>query len=110
MSGEIAFSKGRSNAAIASALVISERAVEKHITNIFTKLHITDRAQAVVRARLRSRKNAGNFAKQNPNCHFIPNCLPGRRGRLQHFYDWRNLCFRRSFCQAVMMTRWEQNK
>ena len=30
--------EGRSNGAIAAALVISERAVEKHIANIFGKL------------------------------------------------------------------------
>jgi DNA-binding NarL/FixJ family response regulator len=30
--------EGRSNGAIADALVISERAVEKHVANIFTKL------------------------------------------------------------------------
>ena len=30
--------EGRSNGAIAAALVISERAVEKHIANIFSKL------------------------------------------------------------------------
>ena len=29
--------EGRSNGAIAAALVISERAVEKHIANIFSK-------------------------------------------------------------------------
>ena len=33
-----AMAEGRSNAAIAAALVISERAVEKHISNIFSKL------------------------------------------------------------------------
>jgi DNA-binding NarL/FixJ family response regulator len=32
--------EGRSNAAIASQLVISEGAVEKHVTNIFTKLDL----------------------------------------------------------------------
>ncbi len=32
--------EGRSNAGIASALVISEGAVEKHVTNIFTKLDL----------------------------------------------------------------------
>jgi len=32
--------EGRSNTAIASALVISDRAVEKHVANIFTKLDL----------------------------------------------------------------------
>ena len=32
--------EGRSNAAIASALVISDGAVEKHVTNIFTKFDL----------------------------------------------------------------------
>jgi DNA-binding NarL/FixJ family response regulator len=32
--------EGRSNGAIASALVISEGAVEKHVANIFTKLDL----------------------------------------------------------------------
>jgi DNA-binding NarL/FixJ family response regulator len=32
--------EGRSNAAIASALVVSEGAVEKHVTNIFTKFDL----------------------------------------------------------------------
>jgi DNA-binding NarL/FixJ family response regulator len=32
--------EGRSNAAIAASLVITERAVEKHVTNIFTKLEL----------------------------------------------------------------------
>ena len=30
--------EGRSNAAIAETLVVTERAVEKHISNIFTRL------------------------------------------------------------------------
>lgn len=33
--------EGRSNAAIASELVVTERAVEKHVTNIFAKLDLT---------------------------------------------------------------------
>ena len=33
--------EGRSNAAIAAALVVTERAVEKHVTTIFTKLDLT---------------------------------------------------------------------
>ncbi len=32
--------EGRTNAAIATELVVSERAVEKHVTNIFTKLDL----------------------------------------------------------------------
>ena len=32
--------EGRSNAAVAAALVVSERAVEKHVTSIFTKLDL----------------------------------------------------------------------
>jgi DNA-binding NarL/FixJ family response regulator len=33
--------EGRSNAAIAAALVVTERAVEKHVTSIFVKLDLT---------------------------------------------------------------------
>jgi DNA-binding NarL/FixJ family response regulator len=32
--------EGRSNAAIAAELVVSDGAVEKHVTNIFTKLDL----------------------------------------------------------------------
>jgi len=38
--GEMA--QGKSNAAIASTLVLSERAVEKHINSIFSKLHLSE--------------------------------------------------------------------
>jgi DNA-binding NarL/FixJ family response regulator len=34
--------QGKSNAAVASALVLSERAVEKHINSIFSKLHLSE--------------------------------------------------------------------
>lgn len=34
--------QGRSNAAIAAQLVLSERAVEKHINSLFSKLHLTE--------------------------------------------------------------------
>lgn len=37
--------EGRSNRAIADTLVISERAVEKHVTSIFTKLNLPPAAQ-----------------------------------------------------------------
>ncbi len=38
--GEMA--QGKTNAAIAASLVLSERAVEKHINSIFSKLHLTE--------------------------------------------------------------------
>ena len=38
--GEMA--QGRNNASIASALVLSERAVEKHINSIFSKLGLSE--------------------------------------------------------------------
>jgi NarL family two-component system response regulator LiaR len=39
---------GKSNKEIASALVISEKTVKTHITNILSKLHLSDRTQAAV--------------------------------------------------------------
>jgi len=42
---------GRSNAEIAQRLVISPKTVRNHITSIFRKLDVTNRAQAIVRAR-----------------------------------------------------------
>src|SRR5512146_2091475 len=39
---------GKSNHEIAEALVISEKTVKTHITNILNKLHLTDRTQAAV--------------------------------------------------------------
>ena len=43
--------QGCNNASISSRLFISEKTVRNHVSNIFTKLAVTDRAQAVVRAR-----------------------------------------------------------
>ena len=34
--------QGKSNAAIAATLILSERAVEKHINSIFSKLHLSE--------------------------------------------------------------------
>lgn len=42
---------GLDNATIASQLYISNKTVSNHISNIFTKLHLSDRAQAIVAAR-----------------------------------------------------------
>lgn len=43
--------KGINNQAIASRLSISEKTVRNHISNIFNKLQVADRAQAIVKAR-----------------------------------------------------------
>jgi DNA-binding NarL/FixJ family response regulator len=42
---------GRSNAQIAEELVLSPKTVSNHVSNIFNKLQVVDRAQAVLRAR-----------------------------------------------------------
>ncbi len=42
---------GHPNSTIASRLRISDKTVRNHVSNIFTKLAVADRAQAIVRAR-----------------------------------------------------------
>ena len=44
-------SQGLNNAEITQKLVLSPKTVRNHITNIFSKLQVADRAQAIVRAR-----------------------------------------------------------
>jgi DNA-binding NarL/FixJ family response regulator len=43
--------EGKSNAAIAQKLVLSQKTIRNHVSNIFTKLQVLDRAQAIVKAR-----------------------------------------------------------
>ena len=43
--------RGRNNAEIAGTLVISQKTVRNHVSNIFNKLQVADRAQAIIRAR-----------------------------------------------------------
>jgi DNA-binding NarL/FixJ family response regulator len=43
--------RGCRNTELAERLFISERTVGNHISNIFRKLHVNDRAQAIIRAR-----------------------------------------------------------
>jgi DNA-binding NarL/FixJ family response regulator len=43
--------RGRSNADIAAALVLSLKTVRNHVSNIFSKLQVADRAEAIIRAR-----------------------------------------------------------
>jgi DNA-binding NarL/FixJ family response regulator len=42
---------GRSNTEIARRLVLSDKTIRNVVSNIFVKLHVADRAQAIVRAR-----------------------------------------------------------
>ena len=43
--------EGQANPAIATRLGISTKTVRNHVSNIFTKLQVVDRAQAIIRAR-----------------------------------------------------------
>ena len=43
--------RGESNRRIADRLVLSEKTVRNNVSNIFNKLHVVDRSQAIVRAR-----------------------------------------------------------
>lgn len=43
--------RGQTNAAIAEQLTISLKTVRNHVSNIYAKLQVADRAQAVIRAR-----------------------------------------------------------
>ena len=43
--------RGESNADIARTLTISVKTVRNHVSNVFSKLQVADRAQAVIRAR-----------------------------------------------------------
>lgn len=42
---------GETNAAIAARLFLSPKTVRNHVSNIFSKLHVADRGQAMLRAR-----------------------------------------------------------
>ncbi|WP_436793348.1 response regulator [Actinospongicola halichondriae] len=43
--------EGHDNASVARRLAVSPKTVRNHLSNVFTKLQVTDRAQAIVRAR-----------------------------------------------------------
>ncbi len=43
--------RGEANAAIARRLGLSQKTVRNHVSNVFTKLRVADRAQAMLRAR-----------------------------------------------------------
>jgi len=52
--------QGHSNSEIAERLLLSIKTVQNHVSNIFSKLQVADRAQAIVRAR-----NAGLGLERN---------------------------------------------
>ena len=43
--------QGLTNTAIADRLVLSPKTVRNHVSNIFSKLQVADRAEAIIRAR-----------------------------------------------------------
>jgi DNA-binding NarL/FixJ family response regulator len=43
--------QGESNPAIARRFTLSQKTVRNHVSNIFTKLQVADRSQAIVKAR-----------------------------------------------------------
>lgn len=43
--------RGLTNAAIARQLVVSDKTVRNHVSNVFAKLHVAGRAEAIARAR-----------------------------------------------------------
>ncbi len=53
--------QGHGNAEIAERLVLRTKTVQNHVSNIFSKLQVADRAQAIVRAR-----EAGLGLERNP--------------------------------------------
>ena len=47
----ILIAQGYTNTAIAEKLVLSPKTVRNHVSNIFSKLQVADRAAAIIRAR-----------------------------------------------------------
>jgi len=47
----VLIAQGYTNAAIAEKLVLSQKTVRNHVSNIFSKLQVTGRAEAIIRAR-----------------------------------------------------------
>ncbi|MEV1179348.1 response regulator transcription factor [Nonomuraea sp. NPDC049784] len=64
---------GRSNAAIAEALALSEKTVRNNVSNIFTKLQVTSRSDAIVKARRAGLGEPATLSRNRPEGH------PGHR-------------------------------
>jgi DNA-binding CsgD family transcriptional regulator len=64
--------RGLSNTEITQRLVLSPKTVRNHVSNIFSKLQVADRAQAIVRAReagLGGERRARRVARRCPGLH-----------------------------------------
>ena len=55
---------GRTNPEIATALHLSGKTVRNHVSNVFTKLQVADRSQAIIRAREAGLGQAGGPPSQ----------------------------------------------
>lgn len=55
--------EGRDNTFLARRLTLSPKTVRNHISNIFAKLHVSNRAEAIVRAREAGMGRAGGVAE-----------------------------------------------
>jgi hypothetical protein len=58
----------QSNIEIARKLMISEKTVRNHVSNIFSKLHVADRTAAILRAR------SAGLGKVLPQLRFFLSC------------------------------------
>ena len=72
--GEMA--QGKSNAAIAATLILSERAVEKHINSIFSKLHLTEEPDINRRVKAVLRPPIGGGGLATPCVHVVAPSSP----------------------------------
>ena len=61
--------RGRSNAEIADSLSVSDKTVRNNISNIFSKLQVADRSQAIVRAREAGLGANGSEDRDQPAAH-----------------------------------------
>jgi DNA-binding NarL/FixJ family response regulator/signal transduction histidine kinase len=59
--------QGRNNRDIARKLVLSDKTIRNHISNIFAKLHAADRADAIVRAREAGLGQRGSVPESEPH-------------------------------------------
>ena len=67
-----ALARGMSDGQIAKSLSISEKTVGNHTSNIYRKLHIFDRTQAVIYAVGRASVGTWNRPRENPHVTSVP--------------------------------------